>query len=386
MAIADTSRSVLRYVAESTLGTTPASALTEVRQTSNSLARNQSYATSQEIRSDRNIRDSILVDMEPSGDFNFELSYGDFDTFLEGAMFSTYSTAKSVAGTDISAVNATNSYASSSTDFTTENISVGDWIKVAGFTTSGNNGFAKVTAVAANLLTVSGLTLTDEAAGDSVTMTGSSLRNGTTLKSFTMENEFTDITQFISFTGMVVSTAALNLAVGSILNGTFSFIGMDSAIAGSTVGTGSAVAASSNDVMNSVADISNIRENGALMSTSGIYVLSAAINVDNGIRGQKAIGNLGNIGIGKGRCNVTGSLEVYFSDAALYNKFINNTATSIDFRVTDGTNTYIIDIPNLKFQNGDPTVSGIDADVVLPLDFQALYDATDGCTLSIHKF
>lgn len=382
---ADTSRSTLRYVEESTLGTTPASALIEVRQTGNSLARSQSYQTSQEIRSDRNIRDNILVDMEPSGSFNFELSADDHDAFLEGALQTDWSTPVAISATDLSAANSDNSYNSSSTDFVAAGVVAGMWLKIGGFTDSANNGICKVTSVTTSKIVVSVLDLADEAAGDTVTMGGSYIRNGTTLKSYTLENEFADITQFISFTGMCVSSATLNFAVGEILNGTVNFIGMDSARGTSTVGTGSPTAASSNDVMNAVDDVSNIRENGTLLSTGGVYVLGASVTVDNGLRGQKAISNLGNVGIGVGRCNVTGSLEIYFKNGNLYDKFINNTATSIDLRVTDGTTTYVIDLPNIKFTGGDPTVSGIDADVVLPLDFQALYNSTIGATLQIAK-
>jgi hypothetical protein len=47
-----------------------------------------------------------------------------------------------------------------------------DLIEISGFTTSGNNGLAKVVSVASNgaSMVVSGLTLADEAAGDTVTI------------------------------------------------------------------------------------------------------------------------------------------------------------------------------------------------------------------------
>lgn len=383
---ADTSSSVLRYVKETTLGTTPASALKVVRQTSNDLVRSQSYTTSQEIQSDRNIRDNILTDMEVTGSVPFELSFADFDDFFEAALFNTFSTAVAISATDIAAASTGNKYTSTTTNFTTANIVVGQWLKIAGFTNAANNGFAKVTSLTATELVISNLTLVNESATPTITMSGQRLRNGTTLQSFSLENEFTDITQFINFKGMCVNSMNLSFEVGNILNGTFDFIGMTSARATTTIGTGAHIASSTNDVMNAVSDISNIRENGSLLSTSGIYVLSASLLLENGLRGQKALGNLGNVGIGTGRCNVTGELQVYFKDGALYDKFINDTASSVDLRVTDGTNSYIFTIPKIKFTNGTVSVGGVDQDIVLPLAFQGIYDSTTACSIQIDKF
>ena len=383
---ASTSLSVLRFIEEITLGVTPASALTEVRQTANSLVRSQSYKTSGEIRSDRNIRDNILVDMEPSGSFNFELSYSDFDKFMEGALFSAWSTAVNVtAATDIAAVASGNQFTSTSTDFTTKNIVVGQWIKISGFATSANNGIAKVVSVAANALVVSGLTLVNESATPAITMTGQRLRNGVTQKSYTLENEFTDIVQFLSFTGMMVNNFTLDVKVGDVVTGSVGFMGLSSARGTSTVGTGAAIAGSNNDIMNGVSDVSNILENGTLLSTGGVYVLSTSIDVNNGLKGQKAVGTLGNVGLLTGRANVTGKLEVYFKNGSLYDKLINDTSTSLSFRITDGTNTYVVTLPKLKFNGGDPTVSGVDANVILPLGFQAIYDTTTACTIQIDR-
>lgn len=70
---------------------------------------------------------------------------------------------------DISAVSSDNSYNSVSGQFSS--IISGQFIKIAGFSTAGNNGYAKVVTATANKITVSGLTLTNEAIGVSKTIT-----------------------------------------------------------------------------------------------------------------------------------------------------------------------------------------------------------------------
>lgn len=55
--------------------------------------------TSEEIRSDRQVSDLILVGAEAGGDTGFELSYAAFDELIQGAMFNTYTETESKTGT-----------------------------------------------------------------------------------------------------------------------------------------------------------------------------------------------------------------------------------------------------------------------------------------------
>jgi hypothetical protein len=355
--------------------------------TSETLGFNIATITSNEIRSDRQISDLIQTDAEPGGDINFELSYGTYDAFLAAVlMASAWSTTVAVAASDISAASSDNSFNTVGEDFTAENISVGQWLKVAGFTTAANNGFFKVVSVAEGKLVVSGGTLVDEIAGDAITMSGSMIRNGSTKTSFVLEKKFADIGKYLAFTGMLPATLALNLAASEILTGTIGFQGKTAnAMGDASVGTGAANAATTTDVMNAVTNVATIRENGAALS--GTYARSLAISLDNNLRGKKAISALGNVGISAGQCNVTGSLEVYFEDETMYNKYLNNTASSIDFRVVDAAgNAYIVTLPKVKFSSGDPQTPGNNEDVMLPQNYQALLDATTACTIQIDRF
>ncbi|MCK5550313.1 MAG: hypothetical protein KAI41_07260, partial [Hyphomicrobiaceae bacterium] len=54
---------------------------------------------SEEIRSDRQTSDLILVGGEAGGDTNFELSFGAFDLLIESIMMSLYSVNKANQGT-----------------------------------------------------------------------------------------------------------------------------------------------------------------------------------------------------------------------------------------------------------------------------------------------
>lgn len=386
MAISDTSRSKLRYIKEVTWNVTPASAMQEITHTGESLTYGISTTVSNEIRSDRQITELVQTSAESSGGINFEVRAKALDDFLEGALFDSFSTTVAVAETDISASSGDNSFNTIAGDFTTENLSVGQWIEVAGFTNASNNGYAKIISIATGKIIVAGLTLVTEAAGDSITMNGSMLRNGVTKKSFSIENEFNDIGEFLWYSGMIVSSMSLEVATGAIVSSSFNFMGGSHDSAQATIGTGSAIAAITGSLLNGVNNVSNIREGGSPIA-AGIYIQKLSLAVDNGLRSQQALASLAPVGVGVGRCNVTGSMDVYYANDDLYTKFVNGTSTSISYRLTDDNGAgYIITLPNIEFTGGTPNASGADADVIIPLAFQALRDTATDCTIQIDRF
>lgn len=92
-ASADSSRAQLRYVAEVTPGTTPTTPqMTDLRFTGESLNASRTTQASQEIRSDRQVPDVVTTAESYAGDINFELSYGEFDPFLEAVLQGTWTT------------------------------------------------------------------------------------------------------------------------------------------------------------------------------------------------------------------------------------------------------------------------------------------------------
>lgn len=387
MVFADTARSQLFYLEETVWGQTPAAAMNAVRFTGESLNFSIDNTQSNEIRSDRQITDLIQTDAEPGGDINFELSYSAFDDLIAGALFNDWATAVNMAAvTTIAAVSGSpDSFTDSANGFITAGIQAGQWIKTAGFVNSANNGYFQVLTVAAGTITVKGETaLVNEAAGPSVTITGQTLRNGTDAKSFSLETEFGDVTQFKSFTGMRVNNFTLNLSVGEILTGVLSFLGKDSAIAASTIGTGGPNAAATNEVMNAVNNVAFITEGGAAF-TGELQEFSAALA--NNLRSQKAVGTLGNVGIGSGRAVVTGTFNAYFEDETLYNKYLNGTETDLAIRVTDPAgNAYIITFPRIKFTGGNLAAGSADSDVIVEMEYQGIRHPTYDFTYQIDRF
>ena len=82
---------------------------------------------------------------------------------------------------------------------------------------------------------------------------------------------------------------------------------------------------------------------------------------------------------------VNGSITAYFEDSTLIDKFINETSSSLSFTLTDAAgNDYLFELPNVKYNSGNPEVGGAGA-VTVSLDFVALYDSGDASQIVITR-
>jgi hypothetical protein len=315
MALSESNRTALTYVAESTYGTTPpnSSSWETIRSTGENPAFGAAPQTivSNEIRSDRQVSDLVLVSTQVQGGFNFEFSDDTYDTFLEAALCGTW--------------------------------------------------------------------------------TSDVLKAGTTKRSFTVSKQFTDMddgvspaeTDWIHTTGQRIGTMTLDFVFGQIVTGSFGFQGNGvSTSTTSLVGSGSVAAATTTDIMSS-ADFSTLKIDTV---TATEYIRRIALNLNNNLRPIEALGYAAPINQGYGRSNLTGTIEMYVQNlSTFYAKLLNSTAVELEWQVDDGTNKYVFNLPKIKFQDGDPIASGIDQDVMLTMNFTALYNSSDASQIVITR-
>lgn len=396
----DANRSQLSFVAETVWGTTPGTGTADLqilRFTDESLAFNIDNIQSNEIRADRQTSDLIQTGAECSGGISFEMSYGAYDDFLIGALWAqqwegvaTTTTGQIISGATVSnldfTLNATdNTIALGSS--VQHQIVAGQWIELVN--SAADDGYHFVTTVATNLITVGsspGITtpeILDET--DLAEINGFRLRNGTQENNYSIERYHADKTQYFGFKGMTINNLSITAAANSILTGSFEFIGKDGTRAGSSIG-GSYTAAPANDVMNAVSNVANIMEGATLTPLSGVFVSELSFALVNNIRGQAAIGTLGNADLGVGTCEVTGTLNTYFENGNLYDKYLAGTESGLSFKVEDSDgNAYIFTFPRVKFQTDTVNVGGLNSDVMENLTWQAIRHADYNCTIHIDR-
>ena len=216
------------------------------------------------------------------------------------------------------------------------------------------------------------------------------IKNGTAPKSFSIEKNFgAGVTNpFHLFTGMTPSSMGLSVSAGDMVTGNMSFLGKTMATAASKKNTLAIAAATTSSVMNAVNNVAVLTEGSTnMLGATSDKVMSLDISIENNLRVRNSIGTLGATSIGMGQFVVTGSMSVYFASGGVFNKFLNNTDSSLSFQVSDGTNSYTFLLPKIEYTGGQVVAGSTNSDVMAEMEFQAKYDATSAnqCTLKITR-
>ena len=383
--MSDSSQTELSFLKEVTWGVTPAANFTELPFDSESLKQTTGTRTSNQIRKDRQVKDITRIQVDSAGDVNFTAQYAAHDELLAGVMMDAFATDISVAYTDAVTIAAdATGFTDSGNGFVTAGIVVGQWLKFSGFADSTIDGFYRVVTVAAGTITTSPVPPMTETAGATVTIKGSLLKNGTTFTSFTLEKQFADITEFLSYPGMVAGQLQLNIPSNEAVTGVVSFQGKTEVGAGATVGTG-LDPAPTNDEFNSIDNIKDVRFDGAV---STLDLTEITLSLQNNLRPRPAIGNVGPVGMGLGRINVSGTLKAYFESRTEMELYRGFTAVSgLSWRTEDiAGNAYVFDLGKLKITDGQQVAGGNDQDVIAELSFEAYRDTASTFTVAINRF
>lgn len=208
------------------------------------------------------------------------------------------------------------------------------------------------------------------------------LKVGTTLKSFTIEDYMADIDQARLFTGMAVSQASFSLAPNQMVNTTFSFVGSTGSI---TQEQRTITAASTNQPFDAYAGSLDVGDTGGALNEV-TAITSIDFTVNNGLNPTFVIGSASTPQLEYGRAEVEGTITAYFEDQTLYNRFLNETETSLQVDIQDpgATNTYTFFFPKVKFNGGDAPVENPQSRMIT-IPFVALYDTTANSNFVIYR-
>lgn len=374
----------LSYATEATFGVSTSATLTSLRHNSCALALAKETFQSGELREDRQITDFRHGNQKPAGNIGVELSYAEFDTFLEAALGGTWQGAYS---------NTTVAWSAGKPSLTgclfatagTHTFATGDVISVTGFVgTTGtilNKTFVIATHALAKTVTIVGSSLTTRAAGDPVTIRRDpSLLAGTTQRSFNIERTFGDISKYQQFTGCVINTFNMSVKPNAIVTGEFGILARGS-YSTSVAWDSAPTASQTNPPYDSFTGA--IKEGGSAVG----YVTAIEVKLDNGGTPVYVIGDDKTPAIPLGRSNVTGSLDVYFQDLTMLRKFEDETTSSVEFFLGTGLaggQSYRFYLPNVKYGSGDNPASD-EKPIVLKMNYQALYSTTDRTNIRITK-
>lgn len=212
------------------------------------------------------------------------------------------------------------------------------------------------------------------------TWDGDVLKAGVVRRSFTLERHFEDIGQYLRYLGMEVNTLQLTGSVGGMVMLTFGFLGRNMETAPSGITGATYPAAPTTPPMDLLSG--TVEEGGTEIGVA----TEISLNLSNGMEVRNVIGGGGlTLRPSIGRSNVTGTMDAYFGNAALYQKFINESASSVEFEMTDGVGgTYTVLLPRIKYTGGTVDVPG-EGPVAISMPFQALLDPVAGTNIQITR-
>jgi len=266
-------------------------------------------------------------------------------------------------------------------------LAVGQWIKIGGtgaafrFATEACNGWARVTVIAADKLTLDNLPsgwTTDAGTGKTVRIWfGDQVKNGTTKLGQTVERGFLgqNTPTYVAQAGMIAGQITVNVPKKQKITAAIELLGMSGAQGTSALDASPDAAPSiaSYPVMAGSANVGRIAENGAALSSPN-WADNVSYTVNNNLRLIEAADNVGAVSHGVGECTVTVALNSYFGSNALYAKLLAGTPTNVNTRVTKNSQATIWAVPRLTATDGNPNAQGKNQDVMLPLQLGASRD------------
>jgi len=210
------------------------------------------------------------------------------------------------------------------------------------------------------------------------------LKVGTTPKFFSIEDAATDIAQFRLFTGMSVSSLAVSIRPNQMVTGTFSMVGKNMAISGTSVDPAKTVS-SGNAPFDAYSGALSIGNAGSTLTAAAI-VTGIDFTINNALAPTFVVGSSTTPQLEYGMATVEGTITAYFEDAALITRFLDETQTALQVIVDDptGLSDYTWLFPRVKINGADVPVDNPTSRIIT-MPFVALYDATEGTNLKLTR-
>lgn len=389
--MADGSRIRVSIIQEGSYGVTPSPnpAMLVLPVTGSGLADRLGYVQSNVINPDRNVDDLVRLSKAAGGTIPLELRYSPSGQGLSNALLallsaSAYTASATVASCSTTAAAKTVTRASG--DFTTDFV-VGDIVKLSGGTAA-DMGYFRVTAVVALTLTVDAVANFTGSAGNVTVSRGARATNGTATPSFTIEVAHLDLEKAQVYTGCVINTMDLNLAIGQLATVTLGIEAQSSTRVDNFIGSSGIyisgatyTAAATHPTLDPIG-VAEIRVGGADYAAQ-----SLTLNLTNNARAREQIGSLGPVSMARGFFGATGSVTAYLADWTDHNAFAGNTPTDLWFAAIDANGRgWSMSLPQVKFSDVSSPTQGNNTDVFKNISVTAYKDPTESCTVRLQRW
>ena len=217
--------------------------------------------------------------------------------------------------------------------------------------------------------------------GDTVQTTGTGpythvIKRGALPTSLYIEKGFTDVAQYVLFNGVRIESLQLNVQPEGLIAGS-----LEVKAAAITRGTSSVDATPTdlghNAIIHHEADL--VEEGGA-----AAILLGLEFTITNNLDQEKfRVGSRYRTSMPEGVGECTGTVTFQFEDETYFNKWINETASSLEFRFTQGTSSITFLFPNIKYTGDAVPKIETDKGIITALPFRAIHDAVENSDVVI---
>lgn len=214
---------------------------------------------------------------------------------------------------------------------------------------------------------------------------GDVLKNARLPHSFTIEETvpLSVGSSYSRFRGLEVSGFNLSLTAQEKITGSFDLSGHSETLDAATLTDATYAPANDEPVLSTSADVGALTVTGV---AGPIDLKSLSLKVANNLRARPVVGSPYSLRKGRGRCDVTVTLEAYFETNALYQQVLAHGlgALSLTIGAASGKK-YTITIPKLRFLDGQRTTGGNTDDVMVSIPCRGILDSTSGCSIQITR-
>lgn len=210
------------------------------------------------------------------------------------------------------------------------------------------------------------------------------IKVGKTLKSFSIEDGFEDISQYRLFTGCSVSQTSFSIKPNQMVTTTFSVVGKDMVSSGTSVDPAK-TAISGNAPFDAYSGALKISDSGSSLASLAT-VTGIDFSINNNLAATFVVGSSSTPQLEYQLATVEGTITAYFDSLSLYNRFLNETETALEVSVNDptGINSYTFLFPRVKFNTADVPLEG-PTSRMLSITFVALYDTVENTNIKLTR-
>jgi hypothetical protein len=354
--------------------------LSTLRATGRQLDLTRDTLESEEVRPTRQFADVRGGFNQVEGSPGYELSLISYDDMLRGALSGDWETPVDVTGQDMTA--ATPGVGQATIGLTTDAYSTagyrpGDLIATNSFPDAANNKVWRIITTDGDTVVVDdpdNEAVTDATSAGVVTYPGERIDIGLNLRTFTFEQRFDDIVQYREYNGCAINEMSWSITPESIVGGTFGILGMRAQAMGASIIVENPQPAPLTTPF--AAFDGRLYEGGV----QNFVVTSVEFTVENNRTLEAVVGDKFSPGVFEGRCGVSGTLTAMLRGSSLYNKFVNETDSSLFIKLqepADPTAFINVVMPRVKYTSSDmdPPTEG---PVPLNMSFRALEATVEG--------